>query len=1245
VDAVINRATSSPAVRIITSPGQPTSRSYSTPGPTNGTGSGPGSNNLTKRSPRGVDHPETLRPTSKRRKPAMAMLSKAGKDVKADHRTVKDADTVLDDATPPADGVGPRESMAEIARDPPTDAMREKGTIRGQVPLNAKLMANGPRTPNVDIQGVDLRPTTVAADAMSIRDNSMKETCETASTTTTWYRTISNSKRSKSSREHSKELKKNQREIRTQTTSQNQPNDRQQQGVDLHALKRRKNVKSSVSRTDSGCPPRAGLAERSSRRMTPPGSNISPTRPTKPRQNRLQPRMRQQLAAIPTMSNPEEPDAKTIRSKMLDLKQDLVFNNILFWNCSNGLLSKLAFVKEIISNLSPYLFFISESELKNEDQVKACNIKNYTLHVSKGLDMGKARTCCYLKDGLDFVRLSHLECYDSIVLESRASRLRVLGFYKPFTPHPGHSQAQIESDLRASIGQSSITEGEFVAGGDMNVDLLKQDSKALSLVSWLSECGLNQHVNDITRYRVVKLSEGNSSRVEKSLIDHVYSNKENQNVKLIPTEFSDHDILCVERRLSVAKPQRRVIKIRDWKGYSKDGLVSAVESCQVNLTPENYASALDSAFNKLVPLVSCRLKEGQIACAGLEKMKKKRNRLLTKFKRSGDKEYLLKARTLNRKLKKEFKKRTREIIQVKATSGNPKTFWATVGNLLGNNSSRDIILKEKEGMINDPSTLSARFLDFFVNKVYGLSNLATRPMDQIVYEPPRPLTFTEDDLINVLKEVKNKKCSGIDNVPLLVAKDFVSGHLDLALRIFNNAAISFPTPWRTARVLPLHKKGSKTDINNFRPISNLVSISKIYEKLLLRKLSLETDGEEGDSQHGFRKNFSTTTAVLELQSIIAKALDSGKVAAVYSVDLSAAFDLLRMDVFDRVMSDRLSPGLRHCILQFLDKRKIQVEVSGTRSQEACLELGCVQGSSLGPRLFTLYTSQISQIIKADGFVSYADDSYVVIIEDDLEVALQRIEQTSAKHVEYLESLGMKINTTKTEVVFFNKKQEIITDVKFAGVIVKSQPTLKALGVTFDYKLSWETHIRQTAAKANRKLSVLQKIRKFFTQKQFLQILTSQFFSVLFYCSQAWLTSATKRTYWSLINSVHYRALRVAMREFRPKTNREKIDVICQRASPKQWSKYAIASSVIKCISNGQPVLLVEFIKETLYIERRSPGIGKFYDNSKGKIGKQKLGNNLSFMNAIKDDWLGLELDNDRLRRILKKTYFSYLTRA
>jgi hypothetical protein len=598
---------------------------------------------------------------------------------------------------------------------------------------------------------------------------------------------------------------------------------------------------------------------------------------------------------------------------------------------------------------------------------------------------------------------------------------------------------------------------------------------------------------------------------------------------------------------------------------------------------------------------------------------------------------------MSKELKKEFKKRIRETITSKANSNNPKTFWALVNKLVGKNGQSELHLELNGNRIRDPKVLAEEFKNFFINKVNDLAKLEENPIES--YNPnviTESISFSGDDLQKALKTIKNKKCFGTDGVPLVVAKDFVKCNPELALRIFNNATKKFPDEWKMARILPLHKKGDKSIIENYRPISNLNSMSKIYEKLLLHKLESELGGCEGASQHGFRKNHSTTTAALELQSIIAKIIDGGNYALVYSVDLSSAFDLLRRDVFVKLVTE-MTDGLRHAISDFLSKRKFIVEVNGVKSSEVDLRLGCVQGSTLGPRLFTLYTSKIKEVLKVDHFISYADDSYVVVEASTPEEASIMAKEVSRRHIDYLSMIGMKPNPSKTEVVVFSKsKFPIEIEVDIAGSIIKSKSSMKVLGTVFDHKLSWDENIRSTIKKCNAKLSVLRKIRKYFDAAGYTKILTTQFFSLLYYCAPVWLTQSTKRSLWKLVDSCHYRGLRTIVYDHKNRINREKLDVLCQRASPKQWAKYAMATVVMKCLKTGEPSVLKQLIQETIYTERRRPHIGKFYNNAKGKIGRQKIGNGLDFFNAIKDDWLDMDLSNDAIRRLLKRTFFGYL---
>lgn len=262
--------------------------------------------------------------------------------------------------------------------------------------------------------------------------------------------------------------------------------------------------------------------------------------------------------------------------------------------------------------------------------------------------LGKARTCCYMRDGLGLVRVDSLESDVSVVIES-PSRIRICGFYKPFTYLTSQCPRKMEEILLESIAKASSTHLDFIAGGDMNIDLLKTNNKSFELQQWMLDSGLNQHVHEITRYRKVNLSNG-SQRVDTSLIDHVYSNMQDVPVQILPTDHSDGDVLIVNYSLGSRIPRRTVKKIRDWRNYSFDSLRESLTN--VIIRPLNYKDELKRAYDELVPIKSCRIRDGQIINPRLEELKKKRDRLVKKFKKTNKRCFYDEAKMISKKLKK-----------------------------------------------------------------------------------------------------------------------------------------------------------------------------------------------------------------------------------------------------------------------------------------------------------------------------------------------------------------------------------------------------------------------------------------------------------------------------------------------------------------------------------------------------------------------------------------------------------------
>jgi len=297
---------------------------------------------------------------------------------------------------------------------------------------------------------------------------------------------------------------------------------------------------------------------------------------------------------------------------------------------------------------------------------------------------------------------------------------------------------------------------------------------------------------------------------------------------------------------------------------------------------------------------------------------------------------------------------------------------------------------------------------------------------------------------------------------------------------------------------------------------------------------------------------------------------------------------------------------------------------------------CVQGSILGPRLFTLYLGDLSEEIQHDDIVTYADDSYVICHGSSIEELQERVTEISNRHVAYLRSKGMIVNASKTEIMVFEKD---LVSFEIDGVKIDSTSSIKALGLTFQHDLKWTKHVDTILNKTRPKLALLRKIRKDLELEQYLKIATAQLFSKIYYASPVWLNETLSSDQWKRLKSLHYRILRVGTRDYKQKTSKKVLDVQCKRATPRMWSNYSTNMIVIKILRDRSPSFIFDTIMETHYTERRRADLAKFYDNSRGKVGKHRLCNRLSNLDNL-PGWYGKDL-NDHEIRIMLKDYLNF----
>jgi len=716
---------------------------------------------------------------------------------------------------------------------------------------------------------------------------------------------------------------------------------------------------------------------------------------------------------------------------------------------------------------------------------------------------------------------------------------------------------------------------------------------------------------------------------------------------------SDHKLIIANIKLKIDTINREKTTTRDWRLYNKDAAQFVVgkkfmreyqEDMELEELENLFTKSFEGTQDELCPTRVVRTsRQTDLVDNEIERRKKKRKRTLhqlKKLKREGnltsevENELLLAVEILNREIKAHIKSSAKRTIRKKLASRNPKAFWNQIKKLEGDikeERSNEVMIKDGK-ILTSPEDIANAFKDFFVAKVETLSK-GEQAYQWIRSE--ESIQFEDNDIIEALSTYKGKLSSGPDNIMMKVIKDCIPALLTPFTKLMNMVAKKgMPPHWKLAKVRPLHKRGSRSEIENYRPISNLQSVSKVYEKLILNKIDKLYADVEGTHQHGFRKNRSTTTALLEMQSNIARNLDKGSFTACYSIDMSAAFDVLRPHIFHS-LENNMPAELLNPVMDFLSNRQLYIEYKGQNSTAGLINVGCVQGSVLGPKLFAIYCKDLPSNLPSDCHItSYADDSYVTIHAINKNELKSKIEVALERHQDFMDSIGMVINRSKTELIVFDNNNEPGSLTLSNGISSKAE--MKALGITFTPDLKWNKHLNITIGKATRIVNKIKFLRKWIDQDSAMQIVTSQFFGTLYYAAPVWLNEGLVEAQWKRLNSIHYRAIRATICDFKKKVPRSVLDIISKRATPKQWSRYVLAKTVIK-LFNQNNTRIGQLLRENSYINDRNPGRASFFGDAKKKVGRNCLLNKLHLFNEIKFDWIG-DISDDALRRKLKTQF-------
>jgi len=613
------------------------------------------------------------------------------------------------------------------------------------------------------------------------------------------------------------------------------------------------------------------------------------------------------------------------------------------------------------------------------------------------------------------------------------------------------------------------------------------------------------------------------------------------------------------------------------------------------------------------------------------------------YKRTKDVNLISKMKNLDTQYKSKFREMEREKFRKQIRPNDPKTFWNAVNSTLGKSGHSQIPdITHNNATITKNSDKAEAFANFFREKVENIeSNYVEERMNDEVQIANQNF-ITRESLDKVIKSLKPKKSFGFDRTPLIVLKDgydvIGTSLLNLMEKIYKSNEI--PDQWKVARIVPIHKKGNKAMLENYRPISNLCSMAKIFERLILEHIqTLQVNYEKdftGTEQHGFKKGSSTTTAMLQIQAKIAESQEAGNITSLISLDLSSAFDVVNHELLiKRLKKVGLPNDLIKLIREWLNKREACVEIEGESSYFYKITKGTIQGSVLGPVLFAIF---IKDLMRIEPVTIYADDNYLVSGAKTLEELKHKTEQEANKLVKWFTNSGLKVNVTKTELVIFSKNTNLLS-IKLDGCEVKSKTTMKVLGVIFDSKQDWSAHINDVINKVSKTQFGLRCLKKYLSINELLNLVTSLGMSRLYYGAPVWLSRGLHEINQRKLMRASAGLIRSCLTA-QDWTGVSFVDIheLSGKATPMMMSDYYQAIALKNIYESGNPELVWLKLQVNCRINRRSGSI-IFGNGSINLHGKHNLANRLQHVSTrLPHGWE--QLSESAFKRLAKRTFIN-----
>ena len=642
---------------------------------------------------------------------------------------------------------------------------------------------------------------------------------------------------------------------------------------------------------------------------------------------------------------------------------------------------KFAKIKAVLTspeNSSLHIFGISETKLKSHKLSSCFKVDGFQEPLRKDNDSnGGGGIIVYVQNCINAKRRFDLETnsIECIWLEI------TVGKSKPFLVgnmyRPPNSKVEFVDRFESFIDNVSSEGKEIILMGDFNKNLLNEH-KDKEWENFTTSLGLSQLVCNPTR-----VTENSST-----LIDHIYTNCDENitHVHVCKISISDHYAIFGNRKLSncVKSNTHQTITYRSFKNFDKNRFISDMQDVpwetieyfnDINEIVEVWNTMFLEVVNKHAPLKSHRIKRKYqpdwLTPQILDCIKER-----DKCKVSGKMDEY---RILRNRVSMMIDSAKKETYQTRVEEGkdDPRSIWklfkqfGTSKKGIAKDNNFEIKINNKT--ISNDLDIANGFYDYFVNIPSKLKEPIqpsefTRLKDFVDSKVNDETNFTIplvncSFVNNYLSNIDATKAAGLDSIGpklLKIAPNILTPSITYIINKSIESGV-FPGTWKNAKVNPIFKTGDKDNVNNYRPISILPTLSKIIEKWIQIKLLIYLDQHTllHKNQSGFRKNHSTESALILMTDTWLKAINEGKLVGCAMIDFRKAFDLVDHQLLlKKLRIYKFSDMSLSLFKSYLDNRTQQVVINNSSSNTGEVMCGVPQGSILGPLLFLLFINDL-----------------------------------------------------------------------------------------------------------------------------------------------------------------------------------------------------------------------------------------------------------------------------------------------